>query len=285
MDVFKSMKILIVIPILEPQEYFFEKVIPRLKKQSVDCKILLINSGRKLRDDYGCMVIEIEKSSFNHADTRNLALRYEFDFYLFMTQDATPKDERLIENLLSAFVDDDVVVAYSRQVAYEDACICEKFARNWNYPCKSVVKSADDIKRFGIKSFFTSNSCCIYRGSFFRKLGGFRSGVNVSEDMEYAARAMLYFGKKVAYVSEAVVYHSHRYNLITIWKRYFEIGRFFKHNSWIEKSIEMRNNTQKSGFIYALEELRYVAKEEPLKIFKSFVYNGAKFIAFKMGRN
>lgn len=279
------MNIIIIIPVLHPQKYFFERTLPLLKKQSITNNtnriVLISSSGEQPEGEYETIVID--KKEFNHANTRNMALLHESDFYLFMTQDATPFDEYLIENLLKPFSNEDVVVSYARQVPYEDAHITEEFARGRNYPNLSIVKSKDDIKTLGIKTFFSSDSCAMYRGDYFRKVGGFTKDLNTSEDMEFAARAILE-NKKVAYSAEARVYHSHVYGVADLFKRYLAIGRFFKENSWIQESIKEGASTQSTGVKQAFEELKYIASKKPSALLKSFLFIVLKYIGYSLGR-
>jgi len=193
--IYFEMNIQTIIPILNPPEIFFKKFIPALLSQTLYPTIVLINSGEAIPTG-SYTSINIDKKEFNHANTRNLALKYEADFYLFMTQDALPYDEHLIEELLKAFEDEEVVVSYARQIPYENADTIEVFARTTNYPAQSVIKSKDDLTQLGIKTFFCSDSCAMYRASYFREVGGFKQGLNTNEDMEYAARAIMN-GKKV----------------------------------------------------------------------------------------
>ncbi|NBL01198.1 MAG: glycosyltransferase, partial [Erysipelotrichia bacterium] len=180
------MKIQTIIPILNPQSSFFNKTITSLHVQTVKSSTLLINSGDPISHG-NFEVAKIDKTTFNHANTRNIALKYEADFYLFMTQDAMPYDEHLVAELLKAFEDEEVVVSYARQIPYKDADAIEVFARTTNYPALSSIKSKEDLTQLGIKTFFCSDSCAMYRASYFKEVGGFKQGLNTNEDMEYAA--------------------------------------------------------------------------------------------------
>jgi rhamnosyltransferase len=230
----------------------------------------------------GVELLEIQRADFNHAATRNLALNYEADFYLFMTQDAIPYDDKLIENLLKAFDDPDVVVSYARQIPHADADLIEKFARETNYPDVSVVKSKESLPSMGIKTFFCSNSCAMYRASYFKEVGGFEEGLIMNEDMAFAARAIL-DGKKVAYVAEAKVWHSHAYGAGDIFQRYFDIGIFFKRNRWIVKAVNRYASTESTGAKQVKKELAYLARSAPWLLPKSILFSSLKYIAFKMG--
>ncbi|MDD3834992.1 MAG: hypothetical protein PHS42_05920 [Sulfurimonas sp.] len=275
-------EITIIIPVLHPESNFFTKTVPLLNRLNAKCRVVLISSsGELIEGEYETIVID--KKEFNHANTRNMALLHVSDFYLFMTQDATPFDEYLIENLLNAFSDEDVVVSYARQIPYEGAHISERFARERNYPNVSIVKSRDDIKTLGIKTFFSSDSCAMYRGDYFRRVGGFKKDLNTSEDMEFAARAIL-DNKKIAYSAEARVYHSHVYGVSDLFKRYLAIGKFFKENAWVQESIKESASTEKTGAKQAFEELRYVAAREPSALLKSFLFIVVKYVGYSLGR-
>lgn len=273
------MKIQLIIPILNPYESFFTELIPALIGQTVRPDILLINSGDPIpTGEYE--VITIDKKEFNHANTRNLALNYEADYYLFMTQDTMSYSDTLIENLLKPFDDLNVVVSYARQIPYTDADPIERFARQTNYPSKSQIKSMNDLAELGIKTFFSSDSCAMYRGEYFREIGGFTPHINTNEDMEFAARAIL-AGKKVAYTADAQVYHSHRFTLHQIWQRYREIGSFFAHNQWLLDTLAQYTKAESTGIKQAIGELKYLAKKAPLSLFRSFAISALKFAAFK----
>ena len=279
-------QLIVIVPILNA-EATLVKQIEQLKFQSIDNEILLIDSESSDKSvDIAKMkkitFKQIFRADFNHATTRNLALQKEVDFYLFMTQDALPYDDKLVENLLKPFDDEDVVVSYARQIPYEDADMIEKFARETNYPSVSVVKSKESLKEMGIKTFFCSNSCAMYRASYFKKKGGFTEGLIMNEDMDFAARAIL-DGKKVAYVAEAKVWHSHCYTAKDLFKRYFDIGIFFKTNRWIQDEVDKYSSTESTGIKQATKELVYLWQNAPLSIPKSVFFSLTKYVAYKLG--
>ena len=274
------MNIVTFIPIFNPQLSFVDKVLPLLKQQNMSSEILLVDSGTaEVSSEYSHM-IKIQQIEFNHANTRNLTLNYEADFYLFMTQDAMPCDGFLVKNLLQAFEDPEVVVAYARQIPYENADAIEVFARTTNYPPISRVKSQSDLPVLGIKTFFCSDSCAMYKARYFKEVGGFTKDLCTNEDMEFAARAIM-DGKKIAYVAEATVYHSHNFTCKDIWKRYRAIGKFFKENYWILNVVSQHTQMESTGIKQALNELKYLLKKSPWDIPRSCLYSLIKYLAFK----
>ncbi len=275
-------KIQVIIPTLNAATTI-ERHLNLLKNQD----ILVIDSSStddtvKIAQKLSVDIVSINQDDFNHATTRNIALNYQADFYLFLTQDAQPVDENLVENLLKSFEDTDIVVSYARQIPYSSADLIEKFARDTNYPEKSKIKSRKDLATLGIKTFFNSNSCAMYRASYFKKVGGFEEGLIMNEDMEFAACVILN-GKKIAYVADAKVYHSHDYNMSDIFKRYFDIGVFFKTNSWITDEVNQYMKTESTGVKQAMQELRYLFKIDKSLIPKSFCFSMTKYLAFKLG--
>ncbi len=281
-------QILVIIPTLNAAKFIKEQL-ELLQKQTVHANVIILDSTSSdntlnIAHKYSVKTLSIKRKDFNHATTRNLVKRYDADFYLFMTQDAMPYDDTLVENLLKPFEDPDVVVSYARQIPHEDADAIEKFARETNYPPVSVVKSKASLPQMGIKTFFCSNSCAMYRADYFKSVGGFTEGLIMNEDMEYVARA-IFDGKKVAYAADAKVWHSHTYGVSDIFKRYFDIGIFFKTNSWIKDEVNRYISTESTGIEQAKRELRHLLKSAPLSLPKSVLFSLAKFVAFKLGYN
>jgi len=281
------MKVIVVIPTFNAGG-MFTALLDKIRQQSLTPSQIIIIDSSSVDDtvvtaqQYGCQTETIMRSAFNHADTRNMALDYEADYYLFMTQDAVPYNADLMENLLHAFDDEDVVVAYARQIPHENADPIERFARETNYPENSLVKSKKDLAALGIKTFFSSDSCAMYRSDYFHQVGGFKSGLETNEDMEFAARAIL-AGKKIAYVADAKVYHSHHFTFVQVWRRYAQIGRFFAVNRWILDEAAKCSHAESTGIKQALKELRYLSKNAPLSIPRSILLSITKYIAFKSG--
>ena len=159
---------------------------------------------------------------FDHGLTRDKALRASTgDIAIFLTSDAVPADEHMIEELLLPFsMDERVAVSYGRHIPKVDAWPFERLVRNFNYPAVSNIRSSEDIPALGIKTFFTSDCCCAYRKSAYEELGGFDYPIKTAEDILFAARA-INAGWKVAYTAGARVLHSHNLTLIQQYRRNF----------------------------------------------------------------
>ena len=151
------------------------------------------------------------------------------DIVVFMTDDAVPADEHLIEELVKAFEQrgpqgEAVIMAYARQLPDKDCPLAERYTRSFNYPEESCVKTRADLERMGIKTFFASNVCCAYDREKFWFQGGFIRRTIFNEDMIFAGKALLQDDYAVAYAAGARVIHSHNYNCRQQFKRNFDLA-------------------------------------------------------------
>ena len=141
-----------------------------------------------------------------------------------MTHDAMPADTSLIQELVQVLMNgNDIAAAYAKQLARPDCREIERFTRTFNYPDESCIKSAEDIRRLGIKTFFCSNVCAAYNRKIYDEMGGFEKRAIFNEDMIYAGHAVK-AGKKIAYAAEAKVIHSHNFTCMQQFRRNFDLG-------------------------------------------------------------
>ncbi len=196
-------------------------------------------------------VIEIKRDDFDHGATRNLGFSESAgDFILLMTQDAVPTDEFLIEKLLLPFEDRDVAIASARQLPKEDARPFERLVREFNYPDQSNKRTEKDIARLGIKAFFSSDVCCMYRRSSLSIIGGIPAPCSTNEDMLAAARC-LRSGMIVCYVAEACVFHSHNLTFRQQFARNIAIGSFLKcHSDELADSSEKEEGFRLLEYVF-----------------------------------
>lgn len=233
-----SVKVSVIIPTFNAEKYI-ERLLNRLLAQTVDAEILLIDS--ESRDQTVSIIeqiidsvsasksdqirlLQISKDEFDHGGTRDFALRLTTgEYVMFLTQDALPKDRHCIENLLKAFSEADIAGVYGRQIAYPDALPYERLTREFNYPVRARIWREKDISQYGVKSYFFSNTCSMYRRDFYEAVGGFDAPIITNEDMMMAAK-LLHSGYALAYAPDACVFHSHRNTLLEDYRRNMRIG-------------------------------------------------------------
>ncbi|HBR6961995.1 glycosyltransferase family A protein [Klebsiella aerogenes] len=280
------MKYYIAIPTYNGGE-LWQQVVDNLRKNVPENLLVqVIDSSSKdntpqIAEEAGFDLLTIAGHDFNHGGTRNLAVERvnnQYDVVIFLTQDAIPQPG-FIENIVSVFNDDRVACAYGRQLPHDNANPLATHARMFNYPSKGYVCSAEDIPEMGLKTVFMSNSFSAYRLSIFNSLGGFPSDTILCEDMYFTAKAILN-GYRVAYVANAIVKHSHNYNAIEEFKRYFDIGVFHKDEAWIRNKI---GGAGGEGKKFILSEFSFLLKKAPLWIPIACINNLMKIIGYKIG--
>ena len=132
------------------------------------------------------LIFILRRKILIHGGTRQFGAEHsDADVMVFMTQDAVPADEFLVEKLVeslllkedqvsarvqqnamevadtekSAVKDCLVAVAYARQLPKNDCHIVEQYTRQFNYPEQSRVKTKADIPTLGILNVFCSDVC------------------------------------------------------------------------------------------------------------------------------
>lgn len=228
-------KVDVIIPVYKPTPKLFT-LLDGLKEQTLQInRILLVNTeesyftafteGTDFEQRYSNVSVKhISKEEFDHGGTRAMAVsELDSPFFVMMTDDAVPADRFLLEKLLEPVFSGEAKMSYARQLPEKSSSILEHCAREFNYPDRALIKSGKDLQTMGIKAFFASNVCAAYDRRTYDELGGFVKRTIFNEDMIYA-RGLIDRGYCIAYAAEAKVYHSHNYNGIEQFKRYFDLG-------------------------------------------------------------
>lgn len=245
------MSFIIIIPTYNAEKAGIERLLKSIKEQSVvPEKICIIDSSStdctvEICRKYGCDITIIDKNSFNHGLTRQMGIDNNngCDYAVFMTQDILLYDNNTLEALLLSFNHEDVSIAYGRQLTDETSSFIEKISRQFNYPPHSIIKSKDDIEKYGISTAFCSDSFAVYKIKDLLAAGGFPK-TDFAEDMLIAAKIIL-MGKKVYYNAEAKVYHSHPYSFKNEYARGKAIGKMHKENKWLIDTFGRAENKGK----------------------------------------
>ena len=284
----------VIIPTYKPDNSLL-RLIDDLEKQAhAPSHIIIMNTGKEYWDamlkEYGenpqqrydnLIVRHITKQEFDHGNTRNQGVSLsDADFFLMMTQDAFPRDKMLISNLLKAF-DEDVAAAYARQYPKTDCNLAERYSRKFNYPTESMKKTQKDVGRLGIKTYFCSNVCAMYKRDIFDKLGGFSSRSLFNEDMVYAGNACQK-GYAICYVAEAGVIHSHNYSYTQQFHRNFDIGVSQTDHPEIFAAVSSESEGKKM-VSQTISHFRHIGKAYLIPGY--VIMCGFRFLGYKLGRN
>lgn len=282
----------VVIPTYRPDDKFY-RLLDSLQQQTIPVShVWIVNTVASVSSDLGeelrarcgewVSVTNIPVESFDHGSARNLGASFSSaDYLLFMTQDAVPADEKLVEFLLSSFVDTQVAVAYARQLPADNADVLERLARDFNYPSQSQTKSKCDIERLGIKTYFCSNVCALYSKHIFEKLARFPEGMIFNEDMIYASTA-IQAGYSIRYQAEAQVVHSHNYGLKKLFGRYFDLGVSQRQNRSLFDSLP----SAKEGGRFVRWTIDQLGEQgEWLETVRFFFQSGTKYLGYILGKH
>ena len=279
----------VIIPVYRPGKEFWE-LLERLLQQTTKIqKIILMNTGEapwkdEVEEKYSnCEVHLLKKEDFYHGGTRHKATTYSnAQYLLFMTQDAMPADELLVENLLKTFEKDSQIKAvYARQLPNDTCREIEKYTRSFNYPDESKVKSIEDLDTLGIKTFFCSNVCAMYEKAAYESQGGFVRRTIFNEDMIYAG-GLVKSGYKIAYAADAKVVHSHNYNAIEQFHRNFDLAVSQVDHPEIFAGIR----SEKEGIRLVINTAKHLVKVgKPWLLFPLVTTSAGKIFGYKLGQN
>lgn len=278
----------VVIPTCKPDEKF-DRLMHMLQKQTYPIgTILIINTEKRFFPKKGyetwrnVQLRHIKAEDFDHGGTRDgAASLLSGDLILFLTQDAVPADEYLVERLAAAFEDGQVAAAYARQLPAADCDLIERYTRSFNYPKESSVKSKEDLSRYGIKTFFCSNVCAMYRRSIYQELGGFEKHTIFNEDMIFAGK-LIQHGYSIAYAAGAAVIHSHNYTNRQQLHRNFDLAVSQAEHP----EIFGMASSESEGIRMVKATAGYLLKEGKLQLIPVLVMRSAcKLLGYRLGKN
>lgn len=231
----------------------------------------------------GARIMSENKKLFDHGETRNKAAKTaKSGIVVFLTQDSLPEDGDAIKKLvLPLMKKKDVVISYGRQLPAEGATIFASHLRTFNYPDREMIKTLKDRETMGIKAAFVSNSFAAYKKSFLQKIGWFKAGLPMGEDV-YAGAMALKAGYKTAYTPAARVFHSHNYSLLEEFARYCAIGCFYKKEKWI---LDEFGAAESEGTKFVKSEIKLLAGTDKWHLIPfSLLRAGVKLAGYKTGR-
>lgn len=282
----------VIIPVYKPDRTF-SRLVQMLVRQSYPARrIIIMNTERSYWNEQGYSGIpglevhHVAKAEFDHGGTRNQGASYsDGDVMVFMTDDAVPQDEFLLERLAEAFRKQGpggeiVAEVYGRQMPAKNCRMIERYNREFNYPPESRIKTKQDLDALGIKTYFASNACCAYRRDIFQKQGGFITRTIFNEDMIYAA-GVIKAGYAIAYAADAKVVHSHNLSAMEQFHRNFDLAVSQADHPEIFEGVPSEG-----------EGLRMV-KQTAFRLIKSgrgwlvpslIISSGCKYLGYRMGK-
>jgi rhamnosyltransferase len=292
----------VIVPTCDPDEKF-HRLMRMLRCQTYPVnKIIIMNTGTALPEEEHFRkhlqqenagghvplmeVNHLRPEDFDHGGTRNAgAACSDAEICLFITQDAVPENEYLIERLIAPICQTRigqpvVAVSYARQLPDEDCRPVERFTRIFNYPAESRIKTRKDLGTLGIKTFFASNVCAAYRMDVFRSRGGFEEKTIFNEDMIYAGH-LVKMGYAVAYAADARVIHSHNYSNAEQFHRNFDLAVSQKQHPEVFEGIR----SESEGIRLVKRTAGYLTRQGKAYLIPGLVVtSGCKYLGYCLGK-
>lgn len=237
------------------------------------------STEEKIKKIKNCIYSIIEPEEFSHSLTREKeAFKSDADILVFITQDIIIEREDWLYNLVKDIEDNEVDASYSRQLCKNNSI--EKYTRESNYPDESRIASKKDIKELGLKTFFFSDASSAIKRETFVKLNAYDGKkLSISEDM-YIAYKLIMNGYSIKYCADSEIIHSHNFTLKQQYKRYYDTGKFFKENDYLN-----HYKVNKAGGSLAIYILKRAWQDKNWKVLLQFIPNmSARFIGMKMGK-
>lgn len=280
------MTIDVICPLYNAEKYIENLHNSILKQENVNLKNIryvvtkgIDNTEEILKKLNNCKYKIIEPKEFSHSLTREKeAFESDADIIVFITQDVIIERTDWLYNLTKNIENGKVDACYSRQLCNNNSI--EKYTRESNYPSESKIVSKNDIEKLGLKTFFFSDASSAIKRETFLKLNGYDGKkLVISEDM-YIAYKLIINGYKIKYCADSEVVHSHNFTLKQQYKRYYDTGKFFKENDYLNKYKVNRAGGNLAKYI-----LKRAWQDRNWKVLIKFVPNmSARFIGMKMGK-
>ena len=278
----------IVIPTLNAGRYL-ERLLQRIAEQSGPLCIEVIIVDSASDDDTASIArsfpfvhfIKIPRAEFTHGRARNLGVSHAQGKYVaFLSQDALPRDEFWLPELLRPLMDDPWIAgAFSRQVPRAKAPPMERFFLKSCFPDSGQhIRKAQEDSKLSLQDVFYSNVSSAARRTILQRFP-FDEQLIMSEDQAFA-RDLLRAGYATAYQPSSVVIHSHQYSYWRLFQRYFDSAYSLKcifGQNWAE-TVDMGKSIMR-------EEMSYMLKYHPTHLPRYICYLAAKITGTAAGLN
>ena len=277
--------ITIIIPTFNPDSGFV-RLLDGLKNQTVQPNEIIIidsESDNHVLDDIDLSGVSFEivgRKNFDHGRTRDYCLRKSNgNIVVFMTQDAIPYDEHMLENLVEPFSNESIAAVMARQIAYPSASRQERYVREFSYPDVSRLTTPENMTTYGVDAYKLSDVCAAYRKSAYLDVGGFDYPILTNEDM-LMAQKLLNSGYSIYYSADAKVFHSHDLSFRQQFARNHKIG--FTLEAFSERFCNVEETGRGANLAFSVG-FRLLKGFHIIAFFRFFVDCVARFAGNRKG--
>lgn len=238
------------------------------------------DNSERILNDINAQYEKIKKNEFSHSLTREKFIyKLGGDISVLITQDIVIKDRVWLKNLINPIKNNECVATFSRQISKYNNI--EKYTREYNYKAESRIVSKGDVEKLGLYTFFFSDASSAIKVEIYKELNGYdKKNLIISEDM-YIARKIIDSGYKIGYCSDSIIYHSHKFKMKDLMKRYFDTGVFFAKNIEFKKYSGNSNGIKMVKYIF-----KRCVEERNIKCLITIIPDfGSRFIGSNLGKN
>jgi len=264
-----------VIILTKNAEAYLEDTLPAIFNQETDFdfEVLVIDSGSKDRTlemlaAYPLKVMCIPSETFNHGETRNLAVREanpQSDTIVLLSQDAMPCNSSWLQNLILPFREDaQVAGVFSRHVPREDASASVVRQLATGIQCggeqrldKRIPERMEEFQKNRFWYNFFSNTSSAIKREVWRDVPFEK--VDFAEDALWAD-TVIRNGHTIVFEPQSVVIHSHSYSILEQFRQnvdhayamqqLFQPEEYKRNNYWIRRIAGIP--------LLAIKDIRYI---------------------------
>lgn len=278
------MKVSIICPIYNGEHYIEklnQNILAQRLSKDIEVEVLYVltkscDNSKDILDKLNCKYKIIEPQEYSHSLTREQAAKeVEGDIIVFISQDIKIANNKWLINLILPIINDECEASFSRQIG--EYGNIEQYTRERNYPKFSRIVTKADIDKYQIRTFFYSDASSAILSKIYWELGAYDGKHMLTNEDMYLAYKLINKGYRIKYVADSCVYHSHRFTMKELYKRYYDTGVFFKQNPYF---LDYKSN--ESGIDLAVYVFKRSLEEKNFKTLLEILPNFAIRLIGKM---
>jgi len=174
------------------------------RTEDFEVEVVIVDSGSedetlKIAEDFDCRITHIKKQEFTFGRSLNVGCEFaKGDYLVFISGHCIPSSDDWLDKLIAPLRDGSIAYSYGRQIGRDDTKYSERCLFGKYFPEYSKVPQ---------EGFYCNNANAALSKKVWMS-NRFDESLTGLEDM-HLAKAITAEGMKVAYLSDAAVFHIH----------------------------------------------------------------------------